>query len=242
MQLVNTRFRLSLTDNPIGELVLLHHEGSVDDFAKRFMALSCHDPDIMEVQVQLFIVGLGKPLHTDIALQWPAALNDAIMFAYAYEQRDVAATTAPSLARHSGHQTFHSSALAALTPAGVGSMMLLIAWLGKSLRIDVALQRPVTLNDTFMFARAYEQCDVAATTAPSSVQYSGRQTCRSSAPTAGTPTGVGSMTLLAASLASIAKPSSSVKRLTVAEIADHCKDGQCFHCNKPFTNRHKLVC
>jgi hypothetical protein len=91
VQLVNTRFGPPLTDSPIGELALLHREGSIDDFAKRFMALSCRDPATTEVQqVQLFITGLGKPLRTDVALQRPTTLNDAVMFARAYEQRDAA--------------------------------------------------------------------------------------------------------------------------------------------------------
>jgi hypothetical protein len=42
--------------------------------------------------------------------------------------------------------------------------------------------------------------------------------------------------------AAITKPSSAVKRLTVAEIAERCKDGRCFHYDEPFTNGHKLVC
>jgi hypothetical protein len=33
VQLVNKRSRLPLTDNPIGELALLHQEGLVDDFS-----------------------------------------------------------------------------------------------------------------------------------------------------------------------------------------------------------------
>jgi hypothetical protein len=51
------------------------------------MALSCRDPVITEAQqVQLFIIGLGKPLHTDVALRCLALLNDAVMLARAYEQ------------------------------------------------------------------------------------------------------------------------------------------------------------
>jgi hypothetical protein len=46
------------------------------------MALSCRDPDITETQqVQLFIVGLGKPLRTDVVLPHPVSLNDAVLLA-----------------------------------------------------------------------------------------------------------------------------------------------------------------
>jgi hypothetical protein len=74
----------------------------VDDYCKRFMSLSCHDPVISEShQIQLFTVGLGKPLRTDVSMQKPETLNKAIMHARAYEQRDhkpqvlAASATAP---------------------------------------------------------------------------------------------------------------------------------------------------
>jgi hypothetical protein len=58
-QLINSHFSL-----PHHELALLRHDGSVDDFAKCFMALSCRGPDITKTQqVQLFIAGLDKPSH-----------------------------------------------------------------------------------------------------------------------------------------------------------------------------------
>jgi hypothetical protein len=51
------------------------------------MVLSCHDPSITEPQqIQLFITGLDDPLRLDIALQQPASMDDAIIFARAYEQ------------------------------------------------------------------------------------------------------------------------------------------------------------
>jgi hypothetical protein len=37
-----------LTDSPIGKIALLRRDDSVDDFAKRFMALSCRDTAIIE--------------------------------------------------------------------------------------------------------------------------------------------------------------------------------------------------
>jgi hypothetical protein len=69
VQLVKKRFGSPLTKSPIGELALLRYDGSVDDFAKKFMALSCYDTTITEAhQVQLFLVGLDKPLQTDVML------------------------------------------------------------------------------------------------------------------------------------------------------------------------------
>jgi hypothetical protein len=50
VQLVNTRFGPSLTDTPLDELAMLRRSGSVDEFTKRFMALSCRDPSITEPQ------------------------------------------------------------------------------------------------------------------------------------------------------------------------------------------------
>jgi hypothetical protein len=48
IQLVNARFGPPLTDTPLGELAMLRRSGSVDEFARRFMVLSCHDPSITE--------------------------------------------------------------------------------------------------------------------------------------------------------------------------------------------------
>jgi hypothetical protein len=76
-------------DSPIGELALLCYDGSIDDNYSKFMALSCCDLSITEDrQVQLFTVGLGKPLRTDVALQWATSLAEAVMYAHAYELRD----------------------------------------------------------------------------------------------------------------------------------------------------------
>jgi hypothetical protein len=63
IQLVNASFRPPLTNSPVGALAMLRCSGSVDDYAKQFMALSCHDTSLTEpLQVQLFITGLGDPL------------------------------------------------------------------------------------------------------------------------------------------------------------------------------------
>jgi hypothetical protein len=88
VRLINARFGPPLTDSPIGELSWLRRMGSVDDYAKRFMALSCRDATLTEPQrLQLFVASLGNPLHTDIALQQPATLDDTVIIVRAYEQR-----------------------------------------------------------------------------------------------------------------------------------------------------------
>jgi hypothetical protein len=101
VQLVNKRFELPLNGSPIGEITLLRRDGSVDDFTKCFMALSCRDMVITKAhQVQLFLMRLGKPLYTDVTLLRPPTLDDAIMLAWAYEQREMASSP-PAPRQHS---------------------------------------------------------------------------------------------------------------------------------------------
>ncbi|KAG8088295.1 hypothetical protein GUJ93_ZPchr0010g10630 [Zizania palustris] len=60
------------------------------------MALSCRDTAITEAhQVQLFIADLSKPLRMDVALQRPTSRDDAVMFARAFEQREVVPRSPP---------------------------------------------------------------------------------------------------------------------------------------------------
>jgi hypothetical protein len=88
IQLVNARFGPPLTNTPLGELAMLRRTASVDEFAKRFMALSCMDPTITEQQqIQVFTTGLGDPLRLDVTLQQLASMDDAVIFARVYEQR-----------------------------------------------------------------------------------------------------------------------------------------------------------
>jgi len=52
------------------------------------MPQACRDVELSEKQkVQLYIAGLNNPLKTDVAIQSPATLDEAIRFARAYEQR-----------------------------------------------------------------------------------------------------------------------------------------------------------
>jgi hypothetical protein len=75
----------------------------VNDYTTRFMELSCRDESLTEhQQIQLYIAGLGNPLRTDVQLQQPTKLDDAVIFARAYEQRNAARTAAPQPAHGGG--------------------------------------------------------------------------------------------------------------------------------------------
>jgi hypothetical protein len=86
VQLVNARFGPPLTDSRIGKLAMLRRSGTVDEFWKCFITLSCCDISLTEQQqIQLFITGLGDLQWTNVALPQLATLDGAIIFALAYE-------------------------------------------------------------------------------------------------------------------------------------------------------------
>jgi hypothetical protein len=69
VQLVNACFSPPLTDSSISELAMLRRSGTVDEFCNRFIALSCRNTSLTkQQQIQLFIMGLGDLLWTDMAL------------------------------------------------------------------------------------------------------------------------------------------------------------------------------
>jgi hypothetical protein len=73
VQLVQIRFRPSL----------------IDDFRVQFLSLSCRDLGISEDhKIQLFMAGLGQPLRMGVVLQKSTTLDEAIMYAHTYEQRN----------------------------------------------------------------------------------------------------------------------------------------------------------
>lgn len=85
-QLVHKHFGPPITDSPVGEIMLLHRHGTVEDYTDKFPTLACRDADLTESQlVQMYTAGLVNPLKTDVALRRPTSLDDAIMLARAYE-------------------------------------------------------------------------------------------------------------------------------------------------------------
>jgi hypothetical protein len=156
IQLVNARFGPPLTDTPLGELAMLRRSGSVDEFARQSQ------------QIQLFITGLGDPLRLDVTLQQPSSMDDAVIFARAYEQRLALRETGPQYTARSAGRT--------------------------------------------------------------GARYAPPQGMSSSAAPSGT------------AVATPAKSSPPVVRLSPAEIAQRRKNNKCFHCDEFFTNGHKQQC
>jgi hypothetical protein len=90
-ELVNQRFGPPSRSNPLGELCHLRRQGSVADYTKAFLThLSRCDTITEPHQVAIFTAGLGEPLQTDVELQRPASLEDAMGLARAYERRSTA--------------------------------------------------------------------------------------------------------------------------------------------------------
>jgi hypothetical protein len=124
VELVNAQFGPLLTDSPVGELAMLRRTRTVDEFSKRFIALSYRDTSLTEpLQIQLFITGLGDPLGTDVTLQQPSILDDVVIFTRAYEQRNASRECVqPSPTHHYSRQTAKAASptLALPTPGATG--------------------------------------------------------------------------------------------------------------------------
>jgi hypothetical protein len=88
VKLVNRRFGPPLQGNALGELIQLHRDGSVADYQTKFLSLLMRCEDLVEKhQINIFTAGLRNPLKTDIELENPATLEEAITLARTYEQR-----------------------------------------------------------------------------------------------------------------------------------------------------------
>jgi hypothetical protein len=60
----------------------------VAEYQSKFLALLARCDDLVEKhQIHIFTVGLGNPLRTDVELEHPATLDDAMALACIYEQR-----------------------------------------------------------------------------------------------------------------------------------------------------------
>jgi ferredoxin len=88
VKLVNQRFRPPLQGNALGELIQLCQTSSVVEYQNKFLSLVTRCEGLIEKhQVDIFTAGLGNPLKTNVELEHPATLEDAMALARTYEQR-----------------------------------------------------------------------------------------------------------------------------------------------------------
>jgi hypothetical protein len=88
VKLVNQRFGPPLRGNTLGELIQLKRDTMVADYQNRFLALINRCAGLSEKQqIDIFTAGLRNPLKTEVELEQPATLDDAMALARAYEQR-----------------------------------------------------------------------------------------------------------------------------------------------------------
>jgi hypothetical protein len=72
----------------VGQLIQLKHDSTVVEFQSQFLALMNRWTGLTEKhQTDIFTTGLRNPLKTDVELEHPATLEDAMALARAYEQR-----------------------------------------------------------------------------------------------------------------------------------------------------------
>jgi len=105
-------------------MMLLRRDGTVDDYTDKFLALACRDADLTEPQlVQMYTAGLVNPLKTDVALRRPTSLDDAIVFARAYEQRMLLSASDPGHTRStcSASRAASNPAAASHTPSALAN-------------------------------------------------------------------------------------------------------------------------
>lgn len=85
---INMLFGPPLRHDTLAELKALYHIGTVEEYQRQFNRLLCRATDVtMEQQVELFIVGLGEPLRTEVKLQHPTDLLTTMSLARAHERR-----------------------------------------------------------------------------------------------------------------------------------------------------------
>jgi hypothetical protein len=106
VKLVNQRFGPPLHGNALGKLIQLKRDSTVADYQSRFLSLVNRCTGLTEKQqIDIFTAGLHNPLKTDVELEHPENLEDAMALARAYKQRLVMTDDAPAqaLGRYAPH-------------------------------------------------------------------------------------------------------------------------------------------
>jgi hypothetical protein len=81
IKLISAHFGPAVRSNPLGDLSRLQFFGSIEDYQNQFLILLARCEGLREEhQIHLFIAGLPEPLKTDVELQQPPTLEDAMNF------------------------------------------------------------------------------------------------------------------------------------------------------------------
>lgn len=115
---VNLCFGPPIHTNSLAEIKALFRTGMVEEYSQCYLVLlSCCDHLSTQTKIDLYTGGLGQPLASDVEMQHPANLQQAMSLTRAYEQRQKEATTVNSSTtpKPSGR---HASALASTGASG----------------------------------------------------------------------------------------------------------------------------
>jgi hypothetical protein len=94
---VNRQFRPPMRSSPLDELIQLRRIDTVDEYQEQFLTLLARCENVTEAQqIAVFTAGLQQPPSTDVELQKPATLEEAMGLARAYERRQAALPEATS--------------------------------------------------------------------------------------------------------------------------------------------------
>jgi hypothetical protein len=120
--LVNQHFGLPLRSNLLGELIQLQRDDSVIDYQSAFLTLVARCDDLTEKQhINIFTVGLRNPLCTDVELEHPTTLEDAMALAQVYEQRLTMVGDLPARAKSVPARIVNKPLLLSAPPSAVAS-------------------------------------------------------------------------------------------------------------------------
>jgi len=85
---IQRAFGTPARSNPLGALMKLRRTGTVEEYKAQFLPMLARCRPLQEQdQIDIFTGGLRNPLQTDVELQHPTTLDDAMALARAFERR-----------------------------------------------------------------------------------------------------------------------------------------------------------
>lgn len=97
VEFVNLRFGPPIRTNSVAEIKALVRTSTVEEYSRRYLALLSRCDNLStQTAIDLYTGGLGQPLASDVEMQHPVDLQQAMSLARAYEQRQVEASAVNS--------------------------------------------------------------------------------------------------------------------------------------------------